>query len=724
MVRYSILVLLAACGDGILQTPGGGTETDSGDDGLDPNIAANVAEIDFGDIDYGTPHQDYITLSNTGGADLVVKSINVEAPFTVNPLSVTISPGSSSQVTVSITSTTYEEFNGAVVITSDDPDQPELSVALHAATIVDADGDGHDRMDAGGDDCDDSLNTVNPDANEIWYDGIDENCDGLSDYDQDGDGYESDAFNENPSAGGGDCQDSDPEYFPYADDVPYDNRDTDCDGADDYDYDGDGSRSEDYGKGLDCDDYDAEVNISSDEQLNGKDDDCDGEIDTVCDAALSEYLYVGKTDYDQAGYAVALGDLDDDGMAEVIVGGPYYNASSAGANGRGIVAIFEGDTELPASPGDLRDAAYTIQGDGSSDGLGFFVTVLGDYDGDGTNDLAMSALPINSNGGAVYILTGDDVMRGRDTSDSLLTVSGSSSQYAGRGLGTNIDLDGDGVHDLLAAYASGSYNAVALEYGGGSGSLTLDSTDAQWSSTGTSSSFYRNFPVASDVDGDGYADVMFSDGTTDSPSTDAGSVWVVWGGGARYSGSTAFTSVATTIGTGASSSDGFGTVSQAGPDISGDGVDDIWVYEADTAVYAFAGGAYLRSSTLSTADALVRYDWSSSADAASLRRGGDFTGDGIDDMFIGIPDYSSGAMFYLASELLGSGYNTEEYWGGYASGSTDNENGAFGFGLAPVGADIDGDGDRDFIAGDPEKLSSSSTKEGEAYVLFNENLGG
>ena len=26
-------------------------------------------------------------------------------------------------------------------------------------------------------------------ADDTWYDGVDSNCDGLSDYDQDGDGY-------------------------------------------------------------------------------------------------------------------------------------------------------------------------------------------------------------------------------------------------------------------------------------------------------------------------------------------------------------------------------------------------------------------------------------------------------------------------------------------------------------------------------------------------------
>jgi hypothetical protein len=54
--------------------------------------------------------------------------------------------------------------------------------------LVDVDGDGHDGLQAGGDDCDDRERAAHPGAQEIWYDGIDGDCDGRCDYDQDGDG--------------------------------------------------------------------------------------------------------------------------------------------------------------------------------------------------------------------------------------------------------------------------------------------------------------------------------------------------------------------------------------------------------------------------------------------------------------------------------------------------------------------------------------------------------
>jgi hypothetical protein len=719
-----MLVLLVACDDSIINQNGKGGDTAPVLE-EDPDIRLDVTEIDFGDVSHGKAYQGRLSVTNGGAVDLVVNSISVDAPFTVNPLSATIAPGSTTQVVVGLTPTTYEALSADLVFVSNDPDQGEIAVALRASVITDADGDGYDSLDAGGDDCDDDDIAVNPGAAEIWYDGVDQNCDGLSDYDQDGDGYETDSHNKNPATGGGDCQDSDPDYHPYAEDVPYDNRDTNCDGADDFDYDGDGSRSSDYGKGLDCDDFDPDVNISSDEQLNGKDDDCDGFVDTSCDASLSERTYVGRGNYDRAGYSVALGDLDDDGFAEIIVGAPYYNATSSMGSGRGMVGVIQGSEDILAST-DLGDADEEIQGSASGDGLGNWVTVMGDFDDDGRPELSLSALSINSNGGAVYLLSGDDVMRGRDTSDALFSLVGSSGQYVGRGVATDVDFDGDGMSDLVASFVSASNNGALLVYGGTSGSLSSSSADATWTYSGDAEAFYQNMGVGADLDGDGYDDLLFADGGVDNPSSNAGAAWVVWGQAGRYSGSSSFSGVSTVIGQGASSSAGFGTAAGVGPDLTGDGLPEIWIYSDATSLEAYPGGAYLRAGTVDQDAPLVRYLWDST-DIGSIRVGGDFGGDGIDDIFIGMSGYSLGTLAWIDSaRCCSTGSSTLEYigdesYGGFAGGTADGSNGRFGYGMAPVGADIDGDGDRDYLAGDPDQENASKYQQGAAYVMMNEH---
>ena len=73
------------------------------------------------------------------------------------------------------------------------------NVTFSALGLDDADGDGLTEAEG---DCDDSDPTISPNEEEIWYDGVDSNCDGANDYDADGDGHIPEAW------GGTDCNDA------------------------------------------------------------------------------------------------------------------------------------------------------------------------------------------------------------------------------------------------------------------------------------------------------------------------------------------------------------------------------------------------------------------------------------------------------------------------------------------------------------------------------------
>jgi hypothetical protein len=161
---------------------------------------------------------------------------------------------------------------------------------------VDQDGDGRSAQDG---DCDDTDPTVHPGAREIHYNGKDDDCDPQTpDNDVDGDGYERKA----PGAGPGpwDCDDSDASIHPLAQEIPYDGIDQDCDGVDLLDADGDGHDAATHG-GDDCDDHDPAIKPGGVEVCgDGKDNDCKGG-DVEC----------WDFDGDGDGYSPNQGDCDD-----------------------------------------------------------------------------------------------------------------------------------------------------------------------------------------------------------------------------------------------------------------------------------------------------------------------------------------------------------------------------------------------------------------------------
>lgn len=149
------------------------------------------------------------------------------------------------------------------------PDAPEVPYDrvdqdCDGADLIDVDGDGEPGEPANGFDCNDEDATVNPSAEEIPYDGVDQNCDGWNDDDFDQDGYEA------VGRGGQDCDDFDPEIVPL---------DTDGDGF-----------SPCTG---DCDESDPDRNPLTTPVCGNKiDDNCDG----VSDCALTGPVTVEVAD--------------------------------------------------------------------------------------------------------------------------------------------------------------------------------------------------------------------------------------------------------------------------------------------------------------------------------------------------------------------------------------------------------------------------------------------
>ena len=160
---------------------------------------------------------------------------------------------------------------GAEEIPNNDIDEDCDGIAL----IIDEDMDGFNSDE----DCDDTDPDINPDAEEIANNGIDEDCDGVAlVIDEDMDGYNSDE----------DCDENDPDIHPGAEEIPNNDIDEDCDGiALIIDEDMDGFNSDE-----DCDDTDPDINPDAEEiPNNGIDEDCDGEDATTSTVELNNIQF-------------------------------------------------------------------------------------------------------------------------------------------------------------------------------------------------------------------------------------------------------------------------------------------------------------------------------------------------------------------------------------------------------------------------------------------------
>jgi hypothetical protein len=408
-------------------------------------------------------------------------------------------------------------------------------------------------------DCDDGATRVNPTAEEVAYDGVDDDCDGADLDDLDGDGYAAER------TGGGDCDDEDAAVYPGATDAPYDGVDQDCVGGDADDLDGDGQAATEAGGG-DCDDSDPSILTGAAETwADGfTDNDCDDELE----AATLTYgagAWTGVRPNGQLGRRLgALGDVTGDGRADYLAaaayddgaytfggavflvsgtsGGPLVDAPEMVAGGAywflgagldggpdvdadGVPDLFVSATGVDGgagatwlvsgaafaastSPFSAADAALaTVSGDTPSSYSGSAITFLGDVMGDGASWYGVSAplADVGELAGAGKVGLFDAADRG----DVVLgdAVVGVEGYFGGATMGNHLttagDVDGDGLDDYMVSFGAGD---LAVILPGGVASPTLPD-DALFRLTGTGVGEIGECMMVGDVDGDGVRDM-------------------------------------------------------------------------------------------------------------------------------------------------------------------------------------------------------------------------
>ncbi|MFB6138839.1 MAG: integrin alpha, partial [Halosimplex sp.] len=177
------------------------------------------------------------------------------------------------------------------------------------------------------------------------------------------------------------------------------------------------------------------------------------EFGTVSLANASLTLF-GEGEGDGAGWSVSdAGDVNNDSVADVVVGAPYndsYDRTDAGA----AYVVYGG--EAVDGETSLGDADLRVTGEGALDRAGWAVSDAGsgDVTCDAVGDVLVGA-PFNDtaageNAGAAYLVAGGDALAGeRNLSDAQAKfVGANASDRAGLAVSSAGDVDDDGFEDV------------------------------------------------------------------------------------------------------------------------------------------------------------------------------------------------------------------------------------------------------------------------------------
>jgi hypothetical protein len=532
-------------------------------------------------------------------------------------------------------------------------------------------------------DCDDLNASVNPAAEETWYNGTDEDCDG-NDTDADYDGFDDE------SMGGYDCLDDDPMSNPGAPEVCGDGQDNDCDGVDDPcevisfisaasegdragqtvaiggDITGDGvgdmviGASRYNGTGLSLGGaFVIEGIVSGDVSL--------GSAPTVL---------TGELDHDRAGSAVAIiDDMNGDGISELLIGA--YGEDSGGALA-GSAYLVMGPISASMS---LADADAKLIGEVGGDLAGYSLASAGDVNDDGIGDVIIGAYGNDlgdADAGMAYVVYGP-ISGDTDLSYANRRLIGAS---AGDEAGTSIsgagDLDGDGIGDVVVgapnATAGGVYvGAVFVVTGVESGSdlegtLDLNEADARYVGINGGDSAGVSVSGAGDFNNDGYADFIVGAPGNDLGGADSGSAYLIFGGtdmvcaGIGVCDDFELDDADVTF-SGERNDDFAGSSVFGGSDLDDDGLADDVVVGAsrEDSGGSDAGAAYVMFGPasgkvdLSQSDGKIVGENDGDQLGSSVSAGGDVTGDDVADILVGAPQWDGAGTDDGAAYMVSGG---------------------------------------------------------------------
>lgn len=399
----------------------------------------------------------------------------------------------------------------------------------------------------------------------------------------------------------------------------------------------------------------------------------------------------GETSGDDFGTALASGDFDGDGFADVVTGAPL---NDSGGTDAGRFYFYSGgpnmnqgvDLVMTGAPGDM---------------LGASVANAGDVNGDSYDDLIVGATREAGMGKALILYGGPGIL------DMTPDVTLNGSVIAGR-FGVAVaragDLNADGFADVIVGEdrnPNGGVDAGAafLFLGGPSPDAVAD---LSMFGVAAGDRFGAAVATARDTNGDGFDDFMVAAHLNDFGGADAGRVWLFEGAAVGD-----LDAVADVTLTGRAAGDWFGKA-LASADMNGDRRPDLIIgapradaplVDAGQVLVFF--GAHLGygapNQILTGSQAGAKF-------GSALASGSDVNKDGYDDLAVGAPDYGTGSYLNAGGTAFFIGGVVKfEYMNLSFTSGTPNQHQGSAVALAP---DVAGDGSPDYVIASKSSVGS------------------
>jgi TonB family protein len=223
----------------------------------------------------------------------------------------------------------------------------------------------------------------------------------------------------------------------------------------------------------------------------------------------------GQLGHERFGFRLAmLKDVNGDGQADLAVGQERLHSEIDSTYGRSAVWLVSATT---------GDRLRLLKSDLPHDRFAYAIASAGDVDGDGVTDVVVGAYRDSQRGlssGAAYVLSGRN-------GDVLYSKFGERIlDHFGFAVAGGLDLTGDGQSDFVVGArfqsASGGRGGKIYVYSGQDGSL-VKSYSAQQSDE----HFGSTLQLADDADGDGRADILVGAVHSRDGDVQAGAVYLI-----------------------------------------------------------------------------------------------------------------------------------------------------------------------------------------------------